>query len=234
MPKPSLPRLILMPGLDGSGAFFASLIKALAGKAETQILTYPRDGAQSYDALAARLLPELPQTGDYVLVAESFGGPLAVLLTAKANVKPKALILTATFASNPFPLLGGIISVAVPGFLRAKPLPVIEATLLRPGDHQMAWDVYKEISMLKPEILSARVKSVLSCDIREPLAALDLPILYLQGKRDKLISSAHGLLMQRTARDLRIARIDAPHFVLQYDADSTVNDVLLPFLSSLN
>lgn len=233
MTKPALPLLVLLPGLDGSGAFFTDLIKSLGNKTSIQVLNYPEDGPQAYDALATRLLPQLPLGQDYILLAESFGGPLAVLLASKAAVKPKGLILAATFARSPFPLFGGIISAVVSGFLQTKPLPVIEATLLREGDHKLAWDIYQTISILKPSVLSARIKTVLSCDVRKPLAALDLPILYIQGAKDRLISAAHGLLMQKTARKLRIARIDTPHFALQYDTDDTVRDVLIPFLTEL-
>jgi len=233
MTKPTFPLLVLLPGLDGSGAFFADLIKSLGNKTSVKVLNYPEDGPQAYDALATRLLTQLPQGQDYILLAESFGGPLAILLASKAAAKPKGLILAATFARSPFPWIGGLMAGMVPGFLQTKPLPVIEATLLREGDHKLSWDIYQTISVLKPEILSARIKTVLSCDVRKPLGALDLPILYIQGAKDRLISAAHGLLMQKTARKLRIARIDTPHFALQYDTDETVRDVLIPFLAEL-
>lgn len=228
-----LPRLLLLPGLDGSGVLFDSLVDALGDQAKTQILTYPPDRALDYQGLAEHLLPELPRSGDYVLVAESFSGPLAILLAAQAVHKPEALTLAATFVRNPFPLVGAMVQAMAPGFLKSKPLPVLEAVLLRPGDHIMTLRVFDIISDIKSDILMSRIKSVLACDMRKTLAALDLPILYLQGRQDRLISPACGALMQKTAKNLRIAKVDTPHFVLQYEAPTTVRDIILPFLNSL-
>ncbi len=229
-----LPKLILLPGLDGSGAFFAPVLAALDGKVRAEVLTYPVDGAQTYDALASRILPLLPEAGDYVLLGESFAGPLAILLATRARHKPKALILSASFVRNPFPMMGMVINATLPGFLASKPLPILEATLLRKGDHQMAWDIFQSLSKLKTDVLSARVKTAMATDVRKELAALPLPVLYLQGRHDKLVSSAQGELVRQTGRKVQIARTDTPHFVLQYDVDTTVDQHILPFLSGLS
>lgn len=232
MSKSPLPKLVCLPGLDGSGVFFAGLVSALADKAETIALSYPASGPQSYEALADHLKRQVPQD-DYVLLGESFAGPLAVLLAKQATTKLRGLILTATFARNPFPLLGGLLGSHLPAFLTEKMLPVMEATLFRPGDHELTWKVYQAVSRLDPEVLKGRIKAVTSCNVQKALASLDMPILYLQGSNDKLISSVHGTLMARTARNLHIAKVSTPHFVLQYDTGTTVQDHILPFLKAV-
>ncbi|MBP2158851.1 MULTISPECIES: alpha/beta fold hydrolase [Asticcacaulis] len=231
MPAPALSKCVLLPGLDGSGIFFAELTEALHGKAETLVLTYPEHGPQSYTALADHLRRQMPDE-DYVIVAESFAGPLAILLAAQAPVKPKSLILAASFARNPFPLFGGMFGNALPGLINDKALPVMEAVLLRPGDHEMTWKVFQTVSRLDPNVLRDRIKAVTTCDVTKPLAQLDLPILYLQGTEDKLVSAAHGALVARTGKHVTLARVATPHFVLQYDVDATVRDHILPFLEA--
>jgi pimeloyl-ACP methyl ester carboxylesterase len=231
MPAPALPKSVLLPGLDGSGTFFAPLLEALRGKTETLVLTYPEHGPQSYAALADHLKRQMPGE-DYVIIAESFAGPLAILLAAQAPVKPKRLILAASFARNPFPLFGSLFGNALPGLINDKALPVMEQVLLRPGDHDLTWKVFQAVSKLNPDVLRDRIKAVTTCDVTKPLAQLDVPILYLQGTEDKLVSAPHGALVARTGKAVTLARVATPHFVLQYEVEATVRDHILPFLEA--
>jgi len=232
MSEPALPRLIVLPGLDGGDLLFENLRQALAGRAEMQVLILPTTGPQTYEALADALMPHLPEE-DYVLLTHSFGGPLAILLAGKAKHKPKGLILGATFVRNPWPLMGAIIKAALPSFLQPKSLPVIEATLLKSGDHETAYRIYQHLSEIGVNVLAERVKTVLACDVRKMLQALSIPVLYVQGRADKLIGAAHGQLVQTTGKTVQIAKVDTSHLVFQYDTTLTVETVLLPFLRSL-
>lgn len=232
MPAPTLPKLVLLPGLDGGKALFAELMQALSGKVETQFLSYPDHGAQDYATLAGHLVDQLPD--DYVLLAESFSGPIAILLAEQARTKPKGIIAAATFARNPFPVFGGILAGALPGLLNSKAVPVLEAVLFRPGDHERTWTLFQEISKLDATTLRQRIKAMTRCDVTKTLARLDVPILYIQGTQDKFVSAAHGMYFAKTASTARMVRIEAPHFVLQYDAEATVRMHILPFLNSVN
>ena len=229
-----LPLLVLLPGMDGTGRFYDNLQRALDGRADSLIVTYPRQGPQTYRALCEALLPRLPTDRNYVLVAESFAGPLAVMLAGRAAKTPLGLCVAATFTRNPFPLFGGLLGSVLPMFKSLAPSPaLIEAALLRPGDHAMAIQVAQTATAMGPALIQARCRSALTCNVETELTALDMPILCLQGLRDKLISPACGLLMKKIARNLRLVRVDAPHFVLQYDCDTTVRDILIPFLHDL-
>jgi pimeloyl-ACP methyl ester carboxylesterase len=135
-------------------------------------------------------------------------------------------------ARNPFPLFGGLFGSALPGLLNNKALPVMEQVLMRPGDHELTWKVFQTISKLNPDVLRDRIKAVTTCDVQKPLAQLDMPILYLQGAEDKLVSAPHGALVARTGKQVTVARVATPHFVLQYDVDATVHDHILPFLQA--
>ncbi len=233
MTEPTLPHIIALPGLDGGDLLFENLRAALSGRAAMEVFPLPATGPQSYETLAAALMPRLPEAGNYVILAHSFGGPLAVLLAERARHKPKGMILGATFARNPWPLMGGIVEAALPSFLQPKSLPVIEATLLKSGDHETAYRIFQHLSEIGVNVLGERVKTVLSCDIRKSLQSLSIPVLYVQGRNDKLISGSQGALMQATARSLKIVKVDTPHLVFQYDAAMTVETVVLPFLRSL-
>ncbi len=85
-------KLILLPGLDGTGELFAPFIEALGGF-ETQVVSYPPDRAMSYAEHEAFARAKLPSDEDYVLLAESFSGPVGISIAAPAPKRLKALIL---------------------------------------------------------------------------------------------------------------------------------------------
>ena len=79
---PRLPTLILLPGLDGTGDFFQPLLDEIAGKIPTTVVRYPIDGGYDYDSCLEIVQAMLPADEKYVLLGESFSGPLAVTLAA--------------------------------------------------------------------------------------------------------------------------------------------------------
>lgn len=96
--------LVLLPGMDGSGALFAPLVAAFRGRVRTQVIAYPSGQALGYEELAAFVRPLLP-AGPYFLLGESFSGPVAIALAASAPPGLAGLILSCTFARNPSPKL---------------------------------------------------------------------------------------------------------------------------------
>lgn len=97
--------IVLLPGLDGTGELFAPLVAAWGDRFRTQVVSYPRAERLGYAALADRVRALLPLHEDYVLLAESFSGPLGVMLAAERPQRLRGLVLCATFARSPLPLL---------------------------------------------------------------------------------------------------------------------------------
>ena len=97
------PRLCLLPGLDGTGRLYAPLVTALADVADVDVLAYDSEQFKDYPELAEALAPRLPASGHVVLVAESFAGPLAVLLAHRHPACVRGLVLAASFVHAPLP-----------------------------------------------------------------------------------------------------------------------------------
>jgi len=94
-------KLILMPGMDGTGQLFAPFLDALGDSMESCVLRYPTDEPLGYSELLPRIRTELPQSGSFVLLGESFSGPLTVMLAAEEPAGLRGVILCASFATNP-------------------------------------------------------------------------------------------------------------------------------------
>ena len=95
------PTLVLMPGLDGSGALFAAFEKLVAGNWKYQSIHYPADLPSSVDAYAAHVERAIGAEHRVILLAESFSGPIAIRLAARLGERVKALVLCASFATRP-------------------------------------------------------------------------------------------------------------------------------------
>ena len=100
------PTLVLLPGLDGTGILFRRFIEAIGASVDTQIVAYPADQPMNYGELETRVREALPKDRPYVVLGESFSGPIAIRLGANPPAGLMGLILCVTFAKNPYPLLG--------------------------------------------------------------------------------------------------------------------------------
>ena len=95
----------MLPGLDGTGKLFAGFIRAIGADAKVQVIAYPHDEPLGYGELEALVRAALPTDRRYVLLGESFSGPLAIRLAADPPRGLAGVILCGTFAKNPFPWL---------------------------------------------------------------------------------------------------------------------------------
>jgi pimeloyl-ACP methyl ester carboxylesterase len=96
---------VLLPGLDGTGDLFAPVVDALGPNVPTQIVRYPLSHASDYATCEAIARAALPIDRPYVLLGESFSGPIAVSIAATAPRGLRGLILCSTFVCNPHPYL---------------------------------------------------------------------------------------------------------------------------------
>ncbi|MBO6549014.1 MAG: alpha/beta hydrolase, partial [Rhizobiales bacterium] len=87
--------IILLPGLDGSGLFFEGFRRLLPSSITTQIISYPRDEGLSYSDIVDQIYEQLPRDRDYIILAESFSGPVAIEIATLAPLKLKGLVLVA-------------------------------------------------------------------------------------------------------------------------------------------
>jgi pimeloyl-[acyl-carrier protein] methyl ester esterase len=70
-------RLLLLPGLDGTGALFDRFLTVLSKDIETRTIRYPDDSAMGYPELVGFVERQLSADKSYLL-AESFSGPIAL------------------------------------------------------------------------------------------------------------------------------------------------------------
>ena len=207
--------LVLLPGLDGTGTLYQDLALQLAPGYELQVIAYPLDQLLGYQQLLDFIRPQLPDQ-PFVLLAESFSGPLGILL---ANEKPaflKALVLCCTFGRNPLPAMKGL-NHAV------DKLPWNELvhrwTVLwlqgRYASPALSALLEQALTMVPEQVIKYRARQVLQVDVLKEFAALTLPLLYLQARQDRLIWSFNAETLMQLQPGMQLVTLDAPHFLLQ-------------------
>lgn len=210
--------VVLLPGLDGTGRMFGPFIAHLAPNLVPKVIAYPSDRALGYTQLVDHVLPQLPQDEPYILIAESFAGPLALQITTHTPKNLQALVLCATFVRNPRPHLARLAPLLLREPVLAHPPQKWMARLFVTGFDasdamlEQAFEIHRGIA---PRIILQRLDEVIHVDVTRILRHCSLPILHLYALHDHLISQRPTREIQQIRPDIESLGIDGPHYLLQ-------------------
>ena len=210
-------RAILLPGIDGSGRLFGPLLAAGPRRIAPETISFPPDQPLGYDALLDRVRAALPR-GRFLLVAESFSGPLAIRLAAERPRGLAGLVLAATFLHRPLhPLLHpirGLVGARLFGV--AMPAALVRHFMAGPdAPDALVREVQAAVGATTPEVMALRAMEALRADVRAELGRVDAPILVLSPTRDRLIRADVGNEILSLRPDADVVQLDAPHMILQ-------------------
>ena len=230
-----LPQVVLLPGMDGTGELFADFIAAVFGEFETKVVRYSSDICQSYSELAGLICGAIAADAPFVLVAESFSTPLAIHYASTKPPNLKGLVLCAGFASAP--VRGWrrlVLSVLAPIAFRFT-LPDFACKRLlvgRDAPASLVAAVRSAVSSVRPDVLSSRLRALLTCDFRVELAQANLPILYIQAEQDRLVDASCLGEILRTKPETSVVAIPGPHLLLQREPVQTAR-IVAGFVANL-
>lgn len=228
-----LPSLVVLPGMDGTGELLTDFAAACDGIAAVQIVDYPRDRIETYDAVVARVRALLPSSGRYVLMGESYSGPVALRLAAERPPGLVGVILTASFLAAPWPALRLLRPLVARWSLRPDTGPITRALLFgRHGEAVWAERLRAAVSSVSPRVFQRRLLDVLDCDVRLAASRIAVPLLYLRGSEDRLIPERCADEVVAIVPSARIASVEGPHLLLQVAIAPAV-DAVAHFLAGL-
>jgi pimeloyl-ACP methyl ester carboxylesterase len=210
------PKLALLPGLDGTGKLFVEFLKALDLGTSAQVVSYPPDIPLGYDELEPLVRAALPTRGRFVILGESFSGPLAIRIAAHPPPALVGLILCVTFASNPYPHLAWARGLAA--LLPLKSLPRwLRAPLMWGSASPSKAPRQSERAMagVDAAVIRRRIAALLSVDETAALAKISVPTLVLCATGDRVISKAASMRLMHGIRHAQRLDIDGPHLLLK-------------------
>lgn len=224
--------LVLLPGMDGTGALFARFVSASGNDFRSIIVSYPTHQPLGYEALAEFARTCLPENEPFILLGESFSGPVAISLAAARPPGLKALVLCCSFDRNPLPFFHRL--------ARFVDLLPISSNLIRMAAPLLfgRWssaslnaELRQALTEVSPDILRARLRAVLKADMSNDLRRVDVPILYLRATHDRVVPSVALSRILTVVPSVKVTSVLGPHLLLQ-TAPSESAEALRSFVTS--
>lgn len=213
--------LVLLPGMDGTGMLFQPLIRVLGENIKINIVQYPCNEELSYNELCVFVKERLPRRQEFILVAESFSGPIAYRLATESIPNLKSIIFVASFLEAPRPILLSVLKLLPLTFFFRIPIPdlITKQIFLGPNASPSLVKLFKEaLGQVKPSVLAYRLRAISSLKASGP--ALQIPCCYIQAKSDMLVPVKSFQPFERLIPQIKVYRIEGPHFVIQANPES--------------
>ena len=208
------PTLVLLPGLDGTGELLAPLRGALDPAHTVAVLPYP-DAPHDYGELEEQVRAQLPPQAPFILLGESFSGPIVLRIATAAPANLRGYVLCCSFVRAPRPLLcraWPVLGVRWPMAVRRS---VVRHLLLEPfGTAAIEQRVQLALSAVSARTLASRARAIAGVDLRGHLAAVGVPGLYLRASADRLVPRGCAVEFLRHTAHARVVDVEGPHALL--------------------
>jgi len=208
--------VVILPGLDGTTVLleeFCSSFTALGVSARA--VAYPPDLPLGYSELELLGRAHLPQSGRFVLLGESFSGPLAIQIAANPPPGLVGLVLSTTFARAPVPVLSPLAPLL--RFIPCQPPMSLLSWLLLGSwaTPQLKAKLASTLRSVSPAALRARAGAALRVDVSGLLRSVRLPVLQLVASQDRLLAKSVSESLGAGLPSCKILTLAGPHLLLQ-------------------
>ncbi len=207
--------LVLLPGLNGTAGLFDPLLSIASDKFALLVIDYPVDEIKSYAELTETVREKIRCIdGDFVLVGESFSGPIAIFLSANNLPGHIGTILVATFASGPYWSIARFLPWTWI-YRLARPLYALRIKLSNGNNASLLKAASVEMQKVKPEVLAARTRAALAVDARAALAQIKIPLVYFRARYDFVVPVWNLKKITAIKPDTKVVSFNCQHFLLQ-------------------
>jgi pimeloyl-ACP methyl ester carboxylesterase len=215
--------------MDGTGTLFEPIRRALEPYFTLQIISYPEHEILGYQELERYIQP-LIASRRFVLLGESFSGPLAVSIAAKRPPGLRGVILCCSFARNPRPNLAFVKGLLSNWFSRQIPPHTLtrfaSPLLLGGGASEPLESLLKNaLRKVSPAVMARRAQEVLAVDVVEKLRLVEVPLMYLQAAQDRVVPVEAAKIIEQTHGSVELVKIDGPHCLLQVSPEPSARAI---------
>jgi len=207
--------LVLLPGLNGTTRLFDRLVECAQDEFNVLTIAYPTQEKRTYTELTIDVLAQLEGiNGNYIILGESFSGPLALFLSERKPRGLLGLVLVATFIKAPNLRLGRFLPWTI-GFSLAKPLYSIRLSMSKKENQSLISAISTELQSVSPRVLSHRIEQVFSVNATESLRNCDVPVVYFRGTKDYVVPKKNLSDILSIKPEVKVVEFNAQHFLLQ-------------------
>jgi pimeloyl-ACP methyl ester carboxylesterase len=224
-PKSDVTEVVILPGLDGTSRLLEGFCSCLRTHGvPARAVAYPLDKTLSYVELEQIVRAQLPAKS-FVLVGESFSGPLAIRIAADPPPELLGLVLSTTFAHSPVPALAPLTSLI--RFAPARPpIALLSWWLLgRWSTSSLRAELGQALRSVAPSVLRARAMTALRADVSALALSVQVPTLQLVAAQDRLLASSASRALAAALPRCRTVTFPGPHLLLQASPNSCAQEV---------
>ena len=214
----------MLPGLDGTGRLLSEVKEQIASQHSVVALQYPTN-LYRYEDLQAWISGILPKD-DFIMVAESFSGPLAVMIASEKPAGLRGVVFAATFAKTPHKLPSFLTFSLKITLIKSRMMTWLMQPLLmgKWSRKEFTAKFRAALTLVPTSTIAGRLREILKVDITENLACLDIPIIYLLATNDRLVPPRMSKDFKQTPN--AIIAIEGPHFILQANPSASAKYIL--------
>lgn len=207
-------KLVLLPGMDGTGILFESLLSELRG-VDVLVLPLPQHGPQDYKSLSEDVSKRLPNE-DFILVAESFSGGIGAILSQSHLLHMKGIIFVASFLSAPKRILAYVTSFMPLSYLIQLPFSSFVYSFFFLGREAGSKEIDEFTNVIRyvpDSILRFRLKVIAGSKYTRFKS--HIPSVYIGATRDMLVHSKKRAEFKEAYPGITFIDLEGPHFILQ-------------------
>lgn len=207
-------KIILLPGLDGTGMLFKGILKVLPKTLDIQVFCLDELEGDSY-AKKAQYLAKHLQSTELFIVAESYSGPIAYELCNLLGSNVKQIVFLASFISAPSLL--SRYAYLIPTFaLQASKLNIWllnKMGFAGSGSESQVLDVFKSISFANKAKLKNRLQNI--SRLSKPKNLHATPVVYIKPTNDLLVNKRAVDEVKSVFNNTKVVTIFGGHFIAQ-------------------
>lgn len=217
--------LVVLPGLDGTATMLSAFADAARSHfSNVQVIAYPPDRVHGYLALEEIVRAKLPTDGAYVLLGESFSGPIAMSIAGNPPAGLVGLVLSTTFSTAPIPLLTPFAPFTAFAPVQQLPTALLSWFLLgRWSTPELRSSLSSALAQVSPSVLRSRAATALRADALASLRAISVPVLCLRATHDRLLPAKTIDQITAMIPHASVVEIPGPHLLLQTAPDHAAN-----------
>ena len=205
--------ILILPGLDGTDLMLGRFARLCSEHQPTIVGTLPDDTILEYSGLADHFSAIVRELSACHIVAESFSGPIAILLATRYPEIVTRLTLVASFATSPVPRIASYLPWSV---IFRLPMPSLIARFFFVGDHKsLIPNLRLAIRQNTTSILCHRLALVQNVDVSLEYSELNCRLSYLRPTNDRLVPHACVDRMLELNPVTTVHDIDGPHLILE-------------------
>lgn len=233
-PLPPRCPVVYLPGIDGTGRLLFRQT-GLRDRFDLRCASYPPHGPDGYPQLLRVALDHLEAVGPAVLLAESFGGAVALLAALARPDLVRRLVLVNAFAHYPRRLSIGLMRLVGPWLPNRPSHPATRAVrgrvffgpnIPKPVQDEW-WDLTADVPL---RTYGRRFVTLAGLDLRPRLPEIDIPAVVFVSPNDWVVPPPAGRLLARRFPRARLIELPAGHAALvdpRVDVAAWLEDVAL-------